>query len=186
MNPHVGSGLARQDAQAGAHLDVTLAPRFRADIVEDDWQRNRYLWMRIGYRYGRSLGDLEETDPYREHRGLFELTARTPPLAGGLEYVSRLRWDARDVNDIDSDRYRLRLQVEKSLSHEGRVIVPFASAEAFYGTRYDDWIRMRYQVGVEIQLNLHWRLEPALTYQSDDRSTPERINALGLTLKYFR
>ena len=178
-------GVSRQDMQAGAHFDVTLTPRFRPDLAEGDWQRNRYLWMRIGYRYGRSLGDVEDTNPYREQRGIFELTARTPPHAGGLEYVGRFRWDARDVNDVDSNRYRLRLQVEKSLSYEGHGVVPYVNAEAFYDTRYEDWIRERYQVGVEIQLNLKWRLEPALTYQSDSRSTPERINALGLTLKYF-
>ena len=178
-------GVSRQDMQVGVHLDVTLAPKFRPDLTQGDWQRNRYLWMRIGYRYGRSLGDLETSDPYREHRGIFELTGRTPPLAGGLEYVSRFRWDAREVNDVDSNRYRLRLQIEKSLSHEGRGVVPFVNAEAFYDTRYDAWIRERYQAGVEIQLNPSWRLEPALTYQSDSRATPARINALGLTLKYF-
>jgi hypothetical protein len=178
-------GMSRQDMQAGAHLDVTLTPTFRPDLVEGDWQRNRYLWMRIGYRYGRSLGDTEDTNPYREQRGIFELTGRTPPLAGGLEYVTRFRWDARDVNDVNSNRYRLRLQVEKSLSYEGHAVVPYVNAEAFYDTRYDAWIRERYQAGVEILLNLNWRLEPSLTYQSDSRSAPERINALGLALKYF-
>jgi hypothetical protein len=178
-------GSSRQDMQVGAHLDVTLSPLFRPDLAEGDWQRNRYLWMRIGYRYGRSLGSLDETSPYREQRGIFELTARTPPLAGGFEYVGRFRWDARDVNDVDSNRYRLRLQVEKSYKHEGRTWVPFANAEAFYDTRYDDWIRERYQLGVEIELSRAWRLEPALTYQTDSQASPGRINALGLTLKYF-
>ena len=178
-------GSSRQDMQAGVHLDVTLVPTFRPDLAKGDWQRNRYLWMRIGYRYGRSLGDLEESDPYREHRGIFELTGRTPPLAGGLEYVTRFRWDARDVNGVDSNRYRLRLQIEKSLSYEGRSVVPYVNAEVFYDTRYDAWIRERYQAGVEIQLDPSWRIEPALTYQSDSRSTPERISALGLTLKYY-
>lgn len=178
-------GQSRQDMQLGAHLDVTLTPLVRYDLVKGDWQRNRYLWMRIGYRYGRSLGDVEESAPYREHRGLFELTGRTPPLAGGLEYVTRFRWDARDVNDVDSNRYRLRLQVEKSLVYQGRVVVPFANAEAFYDTRYRDWVRERYQLGAEIGLRPSWRLEPALTYQSDSRSSPGRIHALGLTLKYF-
>jgi hypothetical protein len=171
--------------QLGAHLDVTLTPAFRRNLVEGDWQRNRYLWMRIGYRYGRSLGDLEERDPYREHRGIFELTGRTPPLAGGLEFVSRFRWDARDVNDVDSNRYRLRLQIEKSLMYQGRAVVPYVNAEAFYDTRYDAWIRERYQLGAEIGLHPNWRIEPALTYQSDERATPARIIALGLTLKYF-
>jgi hypothetical protein len=183
--PGQSGGLSRQDLHVGAHLDFTLSPLFRPDLAKGDWQRNRYLWMRIGYRYGRSVGDLEESAPYREQRGIFELTTRTSPLAGGLEYVGRFRWDARDVNDVDSNRYRLRLQVEKVFTHEGRALVPYVNAEAFYDTRYDAWTRERYQLGVEIVLDPRWRLEPALTYQSDSRSTPERINALGLTLKYF-
>jgi hypothetical protein len=127
------SGRAsRQDMQLGAHLDVTLSPVFRTDLAKGDWQRNRYLWMRIGYRY------------------------------------------------------RLRLQVEKSYKHEGRALVPFVNAEAFYDTRYDAWIRERYQLGMEIELSQSWRLEPALTHQADERSSPGRINALGLTRKYFQ
>jgi Protein of unknown function (DUF2490) len=183
--PGQSGGWSRQDMQLGVHLDVTLSPVFRPDLKEGDWQRNRYLWMRIGYRYGRSLGDLESSDPYREQRAIFELTGRTPPLAGGLEYVTRFRWDARDVNDVDSNRYRLRLQVERALAYEGRAVVPYVNAEAFYDTRYDAWIRERYQLGVEIELNRTWRLEPSFVYQSDSRSTPARINALGLALKYF-
>jgi hypothetical protein len=183
--PGQSGGSSRQDMQVGAHLDVTLSPLFRPDLAEADWQRNRYLWMRIGYRYGRSLGSLDETNPYREQRGIFELTSRTPPLAGGLEYVGRFRWDARDVNDVDSNRYRLRLQVEKSFVYQGHAVVPFANAEIFYDTRYRDWIRERYQLGAEIGLHPSWRLEPALAYQSDSHATPGRIYALGLTLKYF-
>ena len=89
------------------------------------------------------------------------------------------------MNDVDSNRYRLRLQVEKSLSYEGRAVVPFVNAEAYYDTRYDAWIRERYQLGAEIGLHPNWRIEPALAYQSDSRATPARIVALGLTLKYF-
>lgn len=43
----------------------------------------------------------------------------------------------------------------------------------------------RYQLGVEIELNAKWRLEPSYYRQNDDRSEPSRINAPGLVLKYF-
>jgi hypothetical protein len=174
-----------QDVQVGVHLDVTLDPLLRPALSLGDWQRNRYLWMRIGYRYGRSLDDAETTDRFRENRGIFELTGRTPPLAGGIEVITRFRWDARDVDDRYSNRYRLRLQVEKSLSLGGRAVVPFANAETFYDTRFDTWNRQRYQLGAELELNRTWRLEPSLIRQNDNRSEPARINAFGLALKYF-
>lgn len=180
-----GQGTQYQDATAGLHLDVTLLPKLRRDLAGADWQRNRYLWMRIGYRYGRSIGDAERDDRFREQRGIFEITGRTQPLIGGLEFAGRLRWDARDVNDRHSNRYRLRVTVEKALSVDGRAVVPFASAEAFYDTRFDTWNRQRYQAGVEIALDRSWRLEPSLVRQNDSRSQPARVNALGLAIKYF-
>lgn len=174
-----------QDMQVGAHLDFTLVPAFRSQLRVADWQRHRYLWMRMGYRYGRSLGDTERDDRFREHRALFELTGRTAPLAGGIEWVGRFRWDARDVNDQDSDRYRLRIQGEKSFTWEGRAVVPFLNAEAFYDTRFDRWNRWRYQAGAEFEIDKDWRVEAAFNYQTDSRSQPARVKAIGITLKYF-
>ncbi len=174
-----------QDATAGVHLDVTLVPILRKELARADWQRNRYLWMRIGYRYGRSIGDAEQDDRFRERRGIFEVTGRTLPLAGGLELVGRLRWDARDVNDLHSSRYRVRVTVERSLNIGGRAVVPFANAEAFYDTRFDAWNRQRYQAGAEIGLDRQWRIEPSLVRQNDSRSQPGRVNALAVALKYF-
>ena len=174
-----------QDLTAGVHLDVTLVPILRKELAQADWQRNRYLWMRVGYRYGRSIGDSEQDDRFREQRGIFELTGRTQPLAGGLEFVGRFRWDAREVNDQHSNRYRLRLTVEKSLRVDGRAVVPFANAEAFYDTRFDTWNRQRYQAGAEVELGRHWRLEPSLIRQNDSRSQPAHVNALALAFKYF-
>jgi hypothetical protein len=178
-------GTQFQDMQLGVHLDVTLAPRLRPQLLKGDWHRNRYLWMRIGYRYGRSLGSADDSNPYRENRGIFELTARTQPLAAGLEVIGRFRWDARDVDDHYSNRYRLRLQVEKAFDWSGRAVVPFANAETFYDTRFDTWTRQRYQLGAEFELDQSWRLEPSLYRQNDSRSEPARVNALGMVLKYF-
>jgi hypothetical protein len=184
--PGGAGGTQFQDVQLGVHLDVTLAPLVRSDLRKAEWQRNRYLWMRIGYRYGRSLGSTEDSDPYRENRGIFELTGRSQPLAAGLELIGRFRWDARDVNDQYSNRYRLRLQVERAFDWDGRTVIPFANAETFYDTRFDTWNRQRYQLGAEFELNRSWRLEPSLYRQNDSRSQPSRVNALGLVLKYFR
>jgi hypothetical protein len=64
-------------------------------------------------------------------------------------------------------------------------VIPFANAETFYDTRFDTWNRQRYQVGVEVELNRAWRMEPSLYRQNDSRSEPSRVNALGLALKYF-
>lgn len=180
----VGSAK-RESFQVGAHLDVTLAPHFRPELAKGDWQRQRYLWMRVGYRYSANVKDEGGAAEYEENRGIFELTTRTQPLAGSLEYIGRFRWDLRDVNGEHSNRYRLRLQIERVFKAEGHTVIPFVNAEAFYDSRYDAWTRERYQLGVEIELDANWRLEPSYYRQNDDRSEPSRINALGLVLKYF-
>jgi len=178
-----GGRTQDEDVQLGVNLDVTLTPVFRPDLAQGDWQRNRYLWMRVGLRYGTSVGNTDAG--YREVRGILELTGRTPPLAGGLEFVLRARWEARDVDGSYSNRYRLRLQVEKSIQVAGHTVVPFANAEDFYDTRFDTWNRQRYQLGAEVELNRTWRLEPSLIRQNDSRSQPAHVDAFGLTLKYF-
>jgi hypothetical protein len=174
-----------QDRTLGAHLDVTLTPVFRRRLLAGDWERNRYLWMRLGYRYINSPHDMPAAGGFKENRGIFEMTGRTPPLAGGLEWIGRFRWDARDVNDVGSNRYRLRVQVEKAFDWSGRAVIPFVNAETFYDTRFDAWSRQRYQVGAEIVLNDRWRVEPAFNYQADSRSEPTVLRAIGLTFKYF-
>ena len=47
--------------------------------------------------------------------------------------------------------------------------MPYVGAEALYDTRYDAWSQQRYEVGVEIVLDDHWRLEPHYLRQDDVR-----------------
>lgn len=177
-----GNGVYR-DMQLGAHLDLTLKPIFRPRMKLANWERERYIWTRIGYRYGTSVGDV--ADPYREHRGVLELTGRVP-FPAAFWAVNRARVDLRDVDSAYSTRYRYRLAFERETPVLGLVTVPYVNAEFFYDSRYDTWNRERYQVGVEVVFGTRWRIEPYLTFQNDDRSEPQHVNAFGLTLKYCR
>ena len=177
-----GSGVYR-DVQIGAHVDYTLKPIFRRKLQAADWERDRYMWTRLGYRYGTSLGDVD--DPFREHRGIFELTGRVP-LPADFWAVNRGRVDLRDVEGTQSARFRYRLTFERETTILGVVTVPYANAEVFYDTRYDTVNRQRYQAGIEVVLTGRWRIEPYLSFQNDERSQPDHVNALGLTLKYYR
>ena len=182
--PEAASGGFYRDITLGAHLDISLKPIFRRKLAQKgDWERERYLWARIGYRYGTTLGDVE--DPSREHRGILELTGRAP-LPRNFWVVLRNRADLRDVNGNYSSRYRLRLTVEREVRLFGLDTVPYINAEAFYDTRYDAWNRQRYQAGLEIALSKRWRIEPYYTRQNDQRSDAPHLNAFGLSLKYYR
>ena len=172
-----------QDAQFGVHLDITLTPIFRPALMDADWERDRYLWIRVGYRQSGTTRD--SSDPYSERRGIFELNARTP-LQRSRWLMARFRWDARDVDGQHSNRYRIRLGAEREFTWFERVAVPYVTAETFYDTRYDQWNRQRYQVGAEIAIDDRWRIEPYLVRQNDKRSQPAHVNAIGLALKYYR
>jgi hypothetical protein len=63
---------------------------------------------------------------------------------------------------------------------------PYARAEWFYDTRFDTWSRQRYQLGVEIELDKTWRIEPYYAFDKNSHPVVGQVNRLGLVLKYFR
>lgn len=180
-----GDALSIQDGEAGAHVDYTLTPAFRRQLRDEDWARDRYLWIRAGYNRARSLGEAEKDDRFRENRGVFELNARTLPLAWEIDLVGRARVDLRERNDEESRRYRLRLGAERVFEAGGRVIVPYAEVEALYDTRYNAWSQWRYKAGAEVELTRSWRIEPYFLLTTNSRPEDSTLRALGLTLKFY-
>jgi hypothetical protein len=170
------------DGEVGAHLDFTLKPMLRPHLNQADWARERYLWMRVGYQ---ALGspDNRGSGP-EERRAILELTGRVP-LPNQIWLVNRGRVDLRELGGEPSQRYRLRVGLERETIVAGVVTVPYAQAEAYYDTRYDSLNRMVYQFGAEIALTKQWRIEPYYARQDDTRSTLAHVDRIGLVLKYF-
>ena len=172
-------------ATYGAYLDVTLTPRLRQRLQEGDWQRDRYLWSRIGYEYSQSYNGSKENKSFWQNAFIWELTSHSRPLVGGLELEGRARLDLRDKNGENSSLYRLRLTVERRFEVRGRSTTPYVRAENIYNTKYDQWNQQRYQAGAELELNDRWRIDPYFEWRNDSRAQPERVRAFGLEVKYF-
>jgi Protein of unknown function (DUF2490) len=166
------------EGQVGAHVD---------------YQLNRKVTLRTGYRYGFSLGG---SDPFKEHRIVFEQTVRQPlPLEVLLS--DRNREDLRWVNGEFSARYRNRVTLEREFKILNRAITPYGSAEVFYDSRFDTWNRNRLVVGVQFALKrgvplislVHPQrqlvLDIYLTRQNDSRSQPSRVRALGIAFNIY-
>ena len=170
-----GSG---REVEIGANIDFTLMPIVRKRLLAEDWARERYLFVRAGYRV------LESETGRSERRPVLELHSRAEP-AESLWLFSRLRYEHRDVAGEESWRFRVRLGMEREITLGGHAVVPYAHAEAFYDSRFDAWSRERYEAGAEITLNRNWRIEPFLARQRDDRPSAARVDSLGLTIKYF-
>src|SRR6185295_19849178 len=166
------------EGQVGAHIDYLL---------------NKRVSLRVGYRYGFSLGG---TDPFKEHRPIFEQTLRQPlPLHVLLSDRNReeLRW----VNGDFSARYRNRLTLERAFKVLNRSVTPYGSAEAVYDSRFKTWNRNRFAVGAQIALKhgaplislIHpekqFVLDVYLMRQNDSRSEPHHVNALGMAFNIY-
>ena len=169
------------DGEFGAHLDFTLKPILRRELRHGDWERSRYLWVRAGYVVS---SDLDDRDDPTTHMILLEGTTRLE-LPGKIWLVNRARVDFRDTDGESSQRYRLRLGIEREFTVCGVVMVPYAQAEIFHDSRFDSWNRQLYQAGVEIELTKHWRIEPYIARQNDSRSTSGNANRIGLVLKSY-
>lgn len=165
--------------QVGASLDFTLRPFFRTRADDDDWELHRFFWMRIGYRY---LADFDSAAG-GENRGLIEFNTRHP-VVSEFWLTGRVKWEMRDIDGQYSNRYGVRLGAERAFSSGERTLVPYANVELLYDARFDAWNRQRYQAGIDIGINAHWRIEPYLLHQDDSRSDSAHLNALGITLKY--
>jgi hypothetical protein len=110
------------DGELGAHLDFTLKPILRRELRHGDWERSRYLWVRAGYMVSGDLNDRE--DGSTTHMILLEGTTRLE-LPGKIWLVNRARVDFRDTDGERSQRYRLRLGIEREFRVCGVVMAPF-------------------------------------------------------------
>lgn len=164
------------EGNVGAHVDYTV---------------NHRLVLRAGYRYGFSLND---ADPFREHRPLFEQSFRQHlPLR--ILLTDRNRQEFRIVNGNFSFRYRNRLMLEREFSLPGRSITPYGAVEVYHDSRFHVWNRNRLSTGVQIQLRralpLLGHVTPrrqvildlSYTKQNDSRSEPHHLHAIGAALR---
>jgi len=172
-------------ADIAAFLDVSLKPiaRIRKDLQTQDWQRNRYLWARIGYDRIFEATDSTGIEVV-ENRGVIALYGRIPlPAAVWLE--TRTRADFRWIGDDYSNRYRFRLDASREFTVLDHTVVPYFNVEWFYDTRFDDWARTLSTLGAEVTVTDHFRYEVYLARQADQLPDEKDLNALGVVLKWY-
>lgn len=150
--------------------------------VHYDRRFNKYVSARAGYRFLWAISDRSESDQYREHRLVAEVTPRTYVVAG-IKVYDRSRFDLRSINGDVSWRYRNRVRVERvfEFSRE-RALTPYAMAEIGYDSRYEEFNRVRLQAGGEYQFSPSLWLDLYYLRQRDDRSSVPLLNAIGVAV----
>jgi hypothetical protein len=168
-----------------AYLDLSLKPiaRMRRDLLTDDWQRNKYLWARVGY--DRIFEATDSTGvAVVENRGVIAFFGRVPlPAATWLE--TRTRADFRWIGGEYSNRYRFRLDLSREFAVREHAVVPYCNFEWFYDTRYDDRARTLATLGAEVTMNERFRYEVYVARQADRVPDEKDLDALGVVLKWF-
>lgn len=170
------------EGEIGAHIDFTLKPILRRALRDENWERDRYLWVRAGYVASGDLDDRDE-EPFTQTI-LLEATGRLE-LFANFWIVNRGRVDFRNIDGQGSERYRYRLGIERECTVGSVALVPYIEAEIFYDSRFDTVNRQLYQAGVEIGLTKRWRIEPYVARQNDSRSAKGNVNRFGLILKSY-
>jgi len=165
-----------------AYLDVSLKP-IRKKLQTEDWQRNRYLWARVGY--DRIFNSTESSGAeVVENRGIVALYAKAF-LPAGVVMEGRVRTDLRWIGDEYSTRYRVRAEFTREFIVHEHTVVPYFNVEWFYDTRYDGWSRTLYQLGPEVTVNKNFRYEIYLARQSDHLPKKSDLDALGMNFKWY-
>lgn len=168
--------------ELGAHLDVSTKRALRETLHLADWARARTVGLRIGYRQLRGWDG--EREDVNERRGLVELTLRGT-LPKNFAIAHRFGFDYRDLSTGSAERYRYRLHVEREFAAGQTVLVPYVQAELSYDSRYSAWSRQRYELGTEIGLSRHWRIQPYLAVYKDDEPTERYTDRIGLVAKFY-
>jgi hypothetical protein len=171
------------------YFDMTFQP-FVRDILygeenwrsREDWRNKRYLWMRIGYDHVFKNTGEEKSTP--EDRGIVSAFGRFY-LPAAVLFEVRARADLRWIDDDYSTRYRLRGEVNRDFTVCGIVSNVYLQAEYFYDTRYDAWARELYQLGTEITLTDHFRLEPSVARQIDHEPEESGLYAVAVVARWF-
>ena len=171
------------EGEFGPNFDFYLQPfreRERLAGFRLDESKNRYLLLRVGYRYLDSFS----SDP-DEHRAVLEATARYP-LKGGVLVSDRARVDARFIDGDYSWRFRSRLSVEKEFSIGPVRMNPYVRGELFYDSRFDAWSRTEWIGGAAFPLNRRVELEGYFDYQHDTGGDNNlKVYAIGTVLNLY-
>jgi hypothetical protein len=166
----------------GPNFDLYLRPFARRRLRDLDPAKNKFLLLRVGYRYFTPL----RNEGTSENRGVAELTPRFP-LPAGIVASDRNRVDLRWISGSKfSWRYRNRLTFERSFTIRSYSFTPYLRGEIFYDSRFEKINKNSYTIGASFPLTRHTELEPYFEDQNDYSDRPAfHTRAVGLALNLF-
>lgn len=155
----------------------TLEPSVSANL---DYLPFSWGFLRTGYRYGWSITD----KPYDEKRALLEATI--PATTGRWRFRNRTEVELRWLFGVPSQRYRDRLRVERDVDVPWlRRLVPYATYEVYYDTRYRALSRTAYRLGTAMTFTPNVGFEITELRQDNRFGSPRHVNAVTNTVMFY-
>jgi hypothetical protein len=152
-----------------------VRPR-RSTLKEEN---DHLLSFGVGYRYLAGIN--QET----ENRVELDVTPHFP-LPWKLQAASRNRVDLRFIQGSEfSWRYRNQLTLQRSMRINRFSFSPYAQGEFFYSSASTSWNKITLQAGADIPVGKHLEFEPYFERDHNIGSTPEHVNAVGLTTSIY-
>jgi hypothetical protein len=173
-------GASYNSATVGPTLNIFLKPlSSERRTTADDSERN-LLTFGVGYR------SISATDKAEENRIELDLAPKYP-LPAGMLLDDRNRIDLRFIADNFTWRYRNRLTLQRTFEIHSVKVTPYARGEVFYDISSSSWNKTTYALGGTVGLTKRIDLEPYYERENNTGSTPNHVNAFGLTFHaYFR
>jgi hypothetical protein len=108
-------------------------------------------------------------------------------LKRNVLFSQRLRMDNRWLGQETEYSYRLRyrLMFEREFLKEKTSVVPFASVEPYWDSRYDMFNRFRVIGGTTVSWKHRFALEGNLTYQYDSKASTQNMLAFNAILHLY-
>lgn len=160
-------------------LDIGLLSFFRRYVFKDpNAEKSKRITFRLGYAYYEDLtsGDVDTN----EKRGIGEVTFRFP-LGRSWLLTDRNRGELRHFGEVESNRYRNRLRIERNVAISKFRITPYANAEGYYESNTDEWNQVDGTVGAEFPWRYQTILEFYCTWQFNRNLSDNQV--IGVTLQ---
>jgi Protein of unknown function (DUF2490). len=194
--------VPRADTQSWNDVQLTIPISKKVDFLIQGTLRmggnlSKAVDERWGFGFNYKLSKyvtLSELYLHREARppnGRHEVEERLTVGATLRKPIGKLTLSDRNLVErrwrqpqVDSWRYRNRIQLERPFKIQKAKFTWFVADEIFYDWSLHDWVRNRFSVGASHVFNKHFTGDLYYLRQNDGRSRPGDINVIGTVLRF--
>jgi Protein of unknown function (DUF2490) len=145
------------------------------------FKAGKYLTLFPAYTYIRTQPLAGNS--FLENRLTFAATLKAP--LGKFSISDRNQFERRYRQpQINSTRYRNRLQLEHPFKLGSTPFTWFIGDEVFYDWSVNHWVRNRFSVGASHKFNKHFTGDLFYLRQNDGRTKPGDLHVIGTTFRF--